>query len=225
MDAIEAIMTLRAIRRFTGEPVTEDEVLTCLRAARQAPSGGNIQPWQFLVVRDQGTREALGEIYRRAYARYEPAMLAATPPFRDEAEAERHRRTVESARHLAEHLAEAPVIVLFLMPNISMTLHDAEGPLDVGTPYASLYPAVQNFMLAARALGIGTTLTTVIRVYQDEARQLLGIPDRYEIAALVPMGRPRGRFGVAPRKPLSAITHWDRFGNRRADIDERTPGA
>jgi nitroreductase len=225
VDAIEAIMTLRAIRRFTGEPVTEDEVLTCLRAARQAPSGGNIQPWQFLVVRDQGTREALGEIYRRAYARYEPAMLAATPPFRDEAEAERHRRTVESARHLAEHLAEAPVIVLFLMPNISMTLHDAEGPLDVGTPYASLYPAVQNFMLAARALGIGTTLTTVIRVYQDEARQLLGIPDRYEIAALVPMGRPRGRFGVAPRKPLSAITHWDRFGNRRADIDERTPGA
>jgi nitroreductase len=224
VDAIEAIMTLRAIRRFTGEPVTEDEVLTCLRAARQAPSGGNIQPWQFLVVRDQGTREALGEIYRRAYARYEPAMLAATPPFRDEAEAERHRRTVESARHLAEHLAEAPVIVLFLMPNISMTLHDAEGPLDVGTPYASLYPAVQNFMLAARALGIGTTLTTVIRVYQDEARQLLGIPDRYEIAALVPMGRPRGRFGVAPRKPLSAITHWDRFGNRRADIDERTPG-
>jgi nitroreductase len=225
VDAIEAIMTLRAIRRFTGEPVTEDEVLTCLRAARQAPSGGNIQPWQFLVVRDQGTREALGEIYRRAYARYEPAMLAATPPFRDEAEAERHRRTVESARHLAENLAEAPVIVLFLMPNISMTLHDAEGPLDVGTPYASLYPAVQNFMLAARALGIGTTLTTVIRVYQDEARQLLGIPDRYEIAALVPMGRPRGRFGVAPRKPLSAITHWDRFGNRRADIDERTPGA
>jgi nitroreductase len=225
VDAIEAIMTLRAIRRFTGEPVTEDEVLTCLRAARQAPSGGNIQPWQFLVVRDQGTREALGEIYRRAYARYEPAMLAATPPFRDEAEAERHRRTVESARHLAEHLAGAPVIVLFLMPNISMTLHDAEGPLDVGTPYASLYPAVQNFMLAARALGIGTTLTTVIRVYQDEARQLLGIPDRYEIAALVPMGRPRGRFGVAPRKPLSAITHWDRFGNRRADIDERTPGA
>ncbi|GIW15463.1 MAG: oxidoreductase [Tepidiforma sp.] len=219
MDLIDGIMTLRAIRRYTAEPVTDDEVLTCLRAARQAPSGGNIQPWQFLVVRDAATRAALGEIYRRAYDRYEPAMLAATPPFRDDAEAERHRRTVASARHLAEHFAEAPVAVLFLMPNISMTLRDAEGPLDVGSPYASVYPAVQNFMLAARALGIGTTLTTVIRIYQDEVRQLLGIPDRYEIAALVPMGRPRGRFGVAPRKPLGAITHWDRFGNRRADLD------
>jgi nitroreductase len=218
MDLIDGIMTLRAIRRYTAEPVTDDEVLTCLRAARQAPSGGNIQPWQFLVVRDAATRAALGEIYRRAYDRYEPAMLAATPPFRDDAEAERHRRTVASARHLAEHFAEAPVAVLFLMPNISMTLRDAEGPLDVGSPYASVYPAVQNFMLAARALGIGTTLTTVIRIYQDEVRQLLGIPDRYEIAALVPMGRPRGRFGVAPRKPLGAVTHWDRFGNRRADL-------
>ncbi|MES4791791.1 MAG: hypothetical protein C4321_01325, partial [Chloroflexota bacterium] len=73
-------MTLRAIRRFTDEPVTEAEVLTCLRAARQAPSGGNIQPWQFLVVREPSIRRGLGEIYRRAYARYEPAMLAATPP-------------------------------------------------------------------------------------------------------------------------------------------------
>lgn len=218
MDLIDGIMTLRAIRRFTAEPVTDEEVLTCLRAARQAPSGGNIQPWQFLVVRDADLRRGLGDIYRRAYDRYEPAMLAATPPFRDDAEAERHRRTVASARYLAEHLHEAPLIVLFLMPNISMTLHDAEGPLDVGTPWASVYPAVQNFMLAARALGIGTTLTTVIRVYQDEVRALLGIPDRYELAALVPMGRPRGKFGVAPRKPLAAVTHWDRFGNRRDDI-------
>ncbi len=219
MDLLEGIMTLRAIRRFTADPVTEDEVLTCLRAARQAPSGGNIQPWQFLVVRDEVLRWGLGDIYRRAYERYEPAMLAVTPPFRDEAEAARHRRTVASARHLAEHLHEAPVIVLFLMPNISMTLHDAAGPLDVGTPWASVYPAVQNFMLAARALGIGTTLTTVIRIYQEEVRALLAIPDRYELAALVPMGRPRGQFGVAPRKPLAAVTHWDRFGNRRDDVE------
>lgn len=219
MDLLEGIMTLRAMRRYTAEPVTDGEVLTCLRAARQAPSGGNIQPWQFLVVREPELREAIGRIYLRAYDRYEPVMLAATPPPRDEASAESHRRTVASARYLAEHIGEAPVLVLFLMPNISMTLHDENGPLDVGSPYASVYPAVQNFMLAARGLGIGTTLTTVIRIYQGEVRQLMGIPDRYEIAALVPMGRPRGRFGVAPRRPLSAMTHWDRFGNRRADIE------
>ncbi|WP_322796120.1 nitroreductase family protein [Tepidiforma sp.] len=219
MDLLEGIMTLRAIRRFTDEPVTDDEVLTCLRAARQAPSGGNIQPWQFLVIRDPDLRERVGELYRRAYERYEPRMLAATPPFRDEAEAERHRRVLESSRHLARNIGRAPVLVAFLMPNISMTLEDDQGPLDVGTPYASVYPAVQNFMLAARALGIGTTLTTVIRVYQHEFRELLNIPPRFELAALVPMGRPRGRFGVAPRKPLGPITHWDRFGNRRQDID------
>ncbi len=220
MDLFEGIMTLRAIRRFTADPVTDAEVLACLRAARQAPSGGNIQPWHFLVVRDEVLRRELGRIYLRAYDRYEPAMLAATPPARDAAAAESHRRTVASARYLAEHLGEAPVIVLFLMPNITMTLHDHYGALDVGSPYASVYPAVQNFMLAARGLGIGTTLTTVIRIYQDEVRQLLDIPDRFEIAALIPMGRPRGRFGVAPRRPLGTMTHWDRFGSRRQDIDD-----
>ena len=216
MDLIDGIMTLRAIRRFTTEPVTDDEVLTCLRAARQAPSGGNIQPWQFLVVRDAATRAALGEIYRRAYERYEPAMLAATPPFRDDAEAERHRRTVASARHLAEHFAQAPVAVLFLMPNISMTLRDDEGPLHVGSPYASVYPAVQNFMLAARALGIGTTLTTVIRIYQDEVRQLLGIPDHVTQAGLVPVAYTRGTdFRPARRPPVEGITYWNGWEQTR----------
>jgi nitroreductase len=101
------------------------------------------------------------------------------------------------------------------MPNISMTLQDETGPLDVGTPFASVYPAVQNFMLAARGLGIGTTLTTVYRVYQQEVRDILGVPEQFEIVALVPMGRPRGRFGVAPRRPVEAVTHWDTFGNKR----------
>jgi len=96
-----------------------------------------------------------------------------------------------------------------------MTLQDERGPLDVGTPYASVYPAVQNFMLAARNLGIGTTLTTVYRVYQDELRKLCQIPSHYEIVAMVPMGRPKGKFGVAGRRPAQSITHWDRFGEKK----------
>jgi len=107
------------------------------------------------------------------------------------------------------------LVVLVLMPNISMTLEDADGPLDVGTPFASVYPAVQNFMLAARGLGIGTTLTTVFRIYQDEVRTLCGIPARFEIVALVPMGRPRGKFGRGRRRPPEQVTHWNRFGNKR----------
>jgi nitroreductase len=90
--------------------------------------------------------------------------------------------------------------------------------MDIGTPFASVYPAVQNFMLAARSLGIGTTLTTVYRIYQDDLRELLGIPVRYEVVAIVPMGRPKGKFGVAPRKPLAAVTNWNRFGEKRQDL-------
>jgi nitroreductase len=79
-----------------------------------------------------------------------------------------------------------------------------------------VYPAVQNLMIAARALGIGTTLTTVARIEHDELRRVCEIPDRFEVAALVPMGRPRGRFGVAPRRPVESLTSWDRFPNRAA---------
>jgi nitroreductase len=95
------------------------------------------------------------------------------------------------------------------MPTFDLTLHDDEGPIDIGSPYASVYPAVQNLILAARALGIGTTLTTVIRVRQAEARELLGLPEHYEIAALVPMGRPRGNFGIARRRPAEKVTTWN----------------
>jgi nitroreductase len=216
MDLFDALSTTRAIRRFTTEPLAETDVLRCLEAAVQAPSGGNIQPWQFVVVTDAATRRSIGDVYRRAYDRYEPALLRARPPARspeDEASFQRMRR---SSRHLADHLGEAPVHVLVLMPAISMTLQDERGPLDVGTPFASVYPAVQNLMLAARGLGIGTTLTTVYRIYQDEVRALCGIPERYEIVALVPMGRPaRGRFAVGRRRAVAQVTHWERFGQRR----------
>ena len=215
MDLQEAILTTRAIRRFTDEPVTDDEILTCLRAAVQAPSGGNIQPWQFLVVTDAAAKGEIADVYRRAYDRYERALLASLPPFRSADDEDSFLRSVRSSRYLAEHLAEAPALVLFLMPDISMTLRDDEGPLDVGSPHASVYPAVQNFMLAARGLGIGTTLTTVFRIYHDELRARCDIPDRYQVEALVPVGRPRGRFGVARRRPAEAVSHWNRFGERR----------
>jgi len=217
MDVYEAITTLRAIRRYTDAPITDEEILHCLRAAQQGPSGGNIQPWQFLVVTEPPMKRGIADIYRRAYDRYEPALMRALPGFRSEEERERFDRMARSSRHLADHLADAPAIVLALMPNISMTLQDDQGPLDVGTPYASVYPAVQNFMLAARGLGIGTALTTVFRIYQDDLRSLCGVPSKYEIVALIPMGRPKGKFGVAPRRPVEQVTHWNRFGERRQD--------
>jgi nitroreductase len=216
MDMYEGIVTTRAIRRFTDEPVTDEEVVTCIRAAVQGPSGGNIQPWQFLVVTDPEVKADLGDIYRRAYARYEAALLPLVPRFQREEDQDSWDRTLAASRHLAGHLADASVLVLALMPAISMTLTDDDGELDVGTPFASVYPAVQNLMLAARSMGIGSALTTVYRIYQDEVRALLGIPQQHEVVALVPMGHPAGRFGVARRRPAEAITHWNRFGQKRA---------
>jgi nitroreductase len=215
MDVFEAITTTRAVRRFSDAPVSDEEIAACIRAAVQGPSGGNIQPWQFLVVRDAETRRAIGGVYRRAYERYEPALLRSLPPFRTPEDEAVFRRMLAASRHLAEHLGEAPALVLVLMPAISMTLEDAAGPLDVGTPFASVYPAVQNLMLAARGLGIGTTLTTVYRIYQSEVRAICGVPERYEIVALIPMGRPRGRFVPGRRRAAEEVTHWDRFGNKR----------
>jgi len=212
---IDSIMTTRAIRRFTGEAVSDDELRTCLAAAQQAPSGGNVQPQQYLVLIDAAAKEAAGRWYRRAFDRYE-ATLPEPLSFRDEAQAASWRRTRDASRDLADHLAQAPAVVLFLQPRIPWTPRDEDGEMDIGRLDASVYPAVQNFCVAARSLGLGTALTTVVRIHGDELLAELGVPaGRFEIAALVPVGRPAGHFGVAPRKPADAVTHWDRWGARR----------
>ncbi len=215
MDAIEALMTTRAIRRFTDQQVDIADIETCLRAAQQAPSGGNLQPQHYVVVTDAQPRRRLGELYRQAFDRYE-RTLPEPASFRDAAAEATWRRTRDASRHLADHVGEAPVLVLFLQPLLAWTPHDDEGPMDIGRLDASVYPAVQNFCVAARALGLGTALTTVVRIRTNEVLELLGIPeDRFEIAALVPVGYPAGHFGVATRKPAAAVTHWDAWGNKR----------
>jgi nitroreductase len=214
-ELYEGLMTTRSMRRFTDEPVTDEEIERILAAAVQAPSGGNIQPYQFVVVTDESRRRAIGEIYKRAYDRYEPAVLKLIPPFPDEEAQRRHERNWAVSRHLAETIGSAPAMVLVVMPRISMTVSDDDGDMDVGPTYASVYPAVQNLALAARALGIGTVLTTVYRIHEDEVRGVCGIPDRYEIAALLPLGRPQGNWGIAPRRAAPSITNWNEWGNRR----------
>lgn len=200
MDALEAIMTTRAIRRFTGEPVARDDVWTCLRAAQQAPSGGNVQPTRYLVVTDPEVRAELGRLYRSAFTRYTEAA-----PERPATEV--NLRLDRSANHLADTLASVPVIVFFLMPRLPSLV---EG-IDIGPVHASVYPAVQNFCLAARALGLGTTLTTVIRVHHAETLELLGVPGRWEIAAMVPLGHPAEKFSVAVRRDVAELTSFNRW--------------
>ncbi|MEC9000607.1 MAG: nitroreductase family protein [Actinomycetota bacterium] len=212
---LDGLMTNRAMRRYSGEAVSDEDVWTCLHAAVQAPSGGNIQPYQFVIVQDPELKQGLAEIYRRGWRRYEPAI--APTEFPNDAVREGWEKNNRATVHLAENLEHVPVIVLLLMPSISMTIHDDEGPMPVGPTHASVYPAIQNFMLAARSLGLGTAMTTLHRIYEDDVRQLIGIPDRYEVLALLPLGHPTGRWGVAPRhRGPEKITSWDRFGEKRS---------
>ncbi len=222
IELYEGILTTRAIRRYTDDPVGDEEIVACLRAAQQAPSGGNSQPWQYLVVTDPVVRADIAAVYLAAYERWERAQLASLPPDWPPAVRGEYDRGVRASRRLAETLGDAAAIVLFLMPRVSITPHDDDGPIEIGPLYASVYPAVQNFMLAARSKGIGTVLTTVWWSRQSELKHLLGVPDRFEIVALVPMGRPVGTFGVAPRKPIEPLTHWDRYGHR--PLAGRSPG-
>jgi nitroreductase len=105
--------------------------------------------------------------------------------------------------------------VIFLQPLIPWGGSDDQGPLDIGRLDASVYPAIQNFCIAARTFGLGTTLTTVIRVLHEEALAVIGAPaDRFEIAALVPVGYPEGKFGRAVRRPAWRATHHDKWGRK-----------
>lgn len=208
-------MTLRSIRRFTEEPVSDEEVMTCIRAAVQAPNGGNLQAWQFLVVTDPETKRAIGRVYRRAWDRYEPASRAAQPPARNAEAAAVFEKNMRLATHLADTVGQVPVLVLVLMMRLPWSFTDEQGELDIGPQVGSVFPAIQNLMLAARAQGIGTALTTVYRIYERDVREICGIPEGYDVVALIPMGRPKGKFGVAPRRPAERVTSWNRFGERR----------
>ncbi len=215
VDLLDGIMTLRALRRLKPDPIDSGIVWKILAAANQAPSGGNIQPWQFLVVDDPAVKGQLGALYRSAYERYEKALLPMRRPAKTEADERAWQRTIDASRHLAAHFEEAPIIAFVLGADIDLTMTDEQGPLDIGSILGSVFPSVQNLMLAARHFGIGCALTTVLRIDQAATKALLAIPDRWQVIAAIPMGYPEGRFGIAPRKPVERVTHWNQFGEQR----------
>jgi nitroreductase len=202
MDVFEAIGTLRAMRRLKPNPVSDEDLWRILDAAIKAPSGGNRQPWNFIVVRDPGAKRKLGEYYldtwNKAYIAGPGQAMLADP---------RSARAYRSAEHLAHHLAEAPVLIIATIRKDG----PATGPMAGG----SIYPAVQNLMLAARALGLGTTLTTLHKLHEEEVKDLLGIPEQVETMALIPLGWPKGRFGTPARLPVEKVVYWERWGERR----------
>jgi nitroreductase len=203
MDFFDVVTTQRAMRRLKPDAIPDDVVRRIMDAAICAPSGGNRQNWSFVVVRDPAKRERLGELYREAWGELMKVPYYASAS--KEPPSSPAGKMLASARHLGEHLGEAPVIVLAcvaLDPGVKASL----------TTGASIYPAIQNIMLAARALGIGSCITTIHRFRDAQVKELLGIPAEIETAALIPLGYPLGKFGRPPRRPLGEVAFADRWG-------------
>jgi nitroreductase len=201
VDLFEAINTQRAMRRLKTDPVPDELIWKLLDAATRAPSGGNRQPWNFIVVRDLHIKKKIAEWYLEGWnTAYGPMRQAA-------AASPALAKTFASADHLANHLAEVPVFI------IGTVNHSAVAP--VSPPGASIYPALQNLMLAARSLGLGTTLTTLHRSHEAEVTELLGVPEGVETMALIPVGWPKGKFGSGSRLPTENVVFWDKWGETR----------
>ena len=211
LDVFEAMRTCRTVRRLRPDPVPDELLRKILTAATWAPSGGNRQAWRFIAVRDAALKRSLKDLYLplwKHFAQAYGAMQAAASP---ETKA-RNERMLRSADHLAEHFDEAPVIVVVCVhiPELAITDAGLERPPVVGG--ASIYPAVQNLMLACRAVGLGAALTTLLCMKEPEVSALLGIPAGWATCAHMPIGFPQGKgHGPVERKPVERVTYADRW--------------
>lgn len=212
----EAIYSARSLRRLKPDPVPEALITRILDAAIRAPSAGNAQNWAFIVVRDAEQRRKLGVIYRKAsdiaadvyQARGRPAHVTA----------EQWRRSMASGAYLWDHMGEAPVLLVpcltqrdmppanELPPEIQARYQDELAYLD-RIRGASIYPAVQNVILACRALGLGTVVTTNHLRCEDELKKVLALPAEVQTFALMPIGYPVGKFGPLARRPIGEVAH------------------
>ncbi len=215
----EAIQTARALRRLKPDPVPDELISKILDAAIRAPSASNTQNWAFVVVKDAGQRRRIADIYRKAFSMMS-AMYRDRRPAPHQSPAG-YRKMMGAADHLASHLHEVPVIMVAgLMTPASSYQPPAEDAARVAAARplisgASIYPAVQNILLACRALGLGSVLTTIHAYYNEEVRAVLNLPAEFMTYAMLPIGYPEEGFGHGPvkRRPLSEVACVDRWGN------------
>jgi nitroreductase len=220
IDLFEAIYTARAQRRLRPDPVPEELITRVLDAATRAPSAGNAQNWHFVVIRDAEQRRRVGALYRKGSdiaeavykARSRPAHLTEV----------QWQRMMTGGAHLWNHMGDAPVLLVACLHQRDLPARDALDPAwreHYGSERAylnrirgaSIYPAIQNVILACRALGLGTVITTNHLRVESEFKAMLGIPDDVDTFALMPIGWPEGRFGPLSRRPLEEVLHIDRW--------------
>lgn len=202
-DLFTIMQTTRSMRRLKPDPVPDELISKILQAGACAANGGNAQRWRFLVVKDPAIKQAVQAWYKRAFDEVIGPRYASNPPPPGVSQ-ERFRRQHSAVEYLTEHFHEAPVWIVACVDEGKGSLHRWSG--------ASIYPAVQNMLLAARALGLGATLTTRHLLYEKESEQALGLPPGVHSYAILPIGYPLGRFGPVGRGSLAEIVYQDRWG-------------
>jgi len=211
MELRDAMSTLRAVRRLRPDPIPEDAIERILQAATWAPTGGNVQPWRVVVVRDEATRAEMATCYARRWGTYAEGRADVVTKLPEPART-RTQKMLAAGDHLAENFAACPVLLVFCFAPAQMTITDA----DLGRPSivggASVYPAVQNALLACRDEGIGCTLTTLLCADEEQMRPLIGMPADWYTACVVPIGLPvGGGHGPITRRPVSSLAFADRW--------------
>lgn len=225
IDLYDAMSTLRAVRKLRPDPVPHDVLERVLQAACWAPTGGNQQPWKVVVITDSEVKRGLQDIYRPEWARYVAGFMARLEGQPEEV-VEPWRKVQQAGDHLADHLHEAPAILLFCANPAAMAITDAKLDRISMVGGGSVYPAVQNAMLACVAEGLGCTLTTLHCKREPEVKQLLDIPDGWATVALVPIGYPVGRgHGPITRKGVDKMAARDNFHNAWPGHGDRPPEA
>jgi nitroreductase len=202
-DLFEIIRTTRTMRRLKPDPVPDELIRKILEAGLSAANGGNRQSWRFLVVKDPAIKKAVQVWYQRAFDEVVgPRYLKSDPP--PGVTKERYLRQHAATKYLTEHFHEAPVWIVACTE-------------ESGTPNrwsgASIYPAVQNMLLACRALGLGSTLTTRHLLYEKETEAALRLPPGVQSYAILPIGYPMGNFGPVRRGAPEQFVFLDRWGS------------
>jgi len=206
MPLDEAMETQRAIRRLKPDPVDDQLVLRLIDLAIRAPTGSNAQNWEFIVVKDLKIKKGLARLNRSALRL--GRQIARWTTSRDS----RRGKILDAVQWQADHFEEIPVIVVACLKGFYIPfLH-----ISTTSYFGSIFPSVQNLLLAARAVNLGATLITIPLWNLISVRRILGLPWNVTPCAVIPLGWPLGHYGPTTRKAIHEVVSFDRFGNRLA---------
>ncbi len=213
MELYDAMSTLRAVRRLRSDPIPHDVLRRVLQAACWAPTGGNQQPWRVVVVTDPDRKKAVADIYRPQWDRYVKGFMSRMEGQPDEV-VDKWRRVANAGDYLAENLSDAPVLLVWCANPANMAITDAKLDRISMVGGGSVYPAVQNALLAARAEGLGCVLTTLTCLDEAALKAALDIPERWATVGVVPLGYPVNKgHGPITRQPPEELAFADTFGS------------